>query len=105
VTFKLRSLPKAADPSAPESTLIESFLEEVAAQKAQLVGFNCASADLPLFVQRGVALNCHCPPLGHRPEKPYQGADHFSISAEAHLDLANVWTAGARWLGRDAILG
>ncbi len=96
VTFKLRSFPETADPSVPEAEIIVSFLEEVAAHKAQLVGFNCANADLPLLVQRGVAHNCHCPNFGHRPEKPWLGDDYFSKYSEAHLDLANVWMAGGR---------
>ena len=97
VTLALRSFPEIANPEVPEGTIIviASFLEEVATRRAQLVGFNCASSDLPIMIQRGIAHGCHCPAFGQRPEKPWLGLDYFARFSDAHLDLALILTGGA----------
>ena len=94
VTLELCSYPPVASPDVTEGTIIASFLEEVAQCRGQLVGFNSASSDLPILVQRGIANGCSCPTFGNRPEKPWQGFDYFSRFSEAHVDLADILKAG-----------
>jgi predicted PolB exonuclease-like 3'-5' exonuclease len=94
VTLALRSYPDIANPDRPEGVIISSFLEEVAQTRGQLVGYNAASSDLPIFVQRGIANGCTCPTFGKRPDKPWLGLDYLARFSEAHLDLAHILTAG-----------
>lgn len=94
VTLSLRSFPDIAGPDIPEGTIIASFLEEVAQCRGQLVGFNSASSDLPILVQRGIANGCHCPTFGQRPEKPWLGFDYFARFSDAHVDLAEILKVG-----------
>ena len=94
VTLAIRSFPEVASPQMPERMVIASFLEEVALQSAQLVGFNSQSSDLPIMIQRGIANRSRCPLFGNRPEKPWGGVDYFNRFSEAHIDLAHVFTAG-----------
>ena len=65
-----------------------------AVHRAQLVGFNAASSDLPILIQRGIANGCNCPTFGQRPDKPWQGIDYLARFSEGHLDLAQVLMAG-----------
>lgn len=94
VTLSLRSYPETAGPDVPEGSMITSFLEEIAQHRGQLVGFNAASSDLPIMIQRGIANGCHCPTFGQRPEKPWEGPDYLSRFSEAHLDLADILKVG-----------
>jgi 3'-5' exonuclease len=94
VTLDLQSFPSTANPDIPEADIITPFLELVAGQRAQMVGFNSGSSDLPILVQRGIANGCVCPAFGRRPNKPWEGLDYFARFSEAHLDLAHVLTGG-----------
>lgn len=94
VTFALRSFPDTANPEVPEGDIINSFLAEVAKNQAQMIGFNCAHSDLPILVQRGIALGCRFPHFGERADNLADGVDCFSAISEAHLDLATAFTGG-----------
>ncbi len=96
VALAIRSFPEVASPQVPERLIIAGFLKEVALQKAQLVGFNSQSSDLPIMIQRGIANRSRCPEFGTRPGKPWEGIDYFHRFSEAHIDLAHGCTQGAR---------
>ena len=76
---------------AGEAALIRNFLEMVAAEQLQLWGFNSAQADVPILVQRAVALGVALPQFCERPGKPWDGLDYFDgRNSGAHMDIANI---------------
>jgi predicted PolB exonuclease-like 3'-5' exonuclease len=85
--FSLTTWPERACSAQGEPHILESFLETAACESGQLVGFNSASSDLPILVQRAIANGCSCPNFGRRPEKPWQGQDYWSKFGDAHIDL------------------
>lgn len=85
----------------PEGALIGRFLESVATNRMQLWGFNSSGADLPLLVQRAIALGVSCPAFARRPDKPWEGPDYFdSRNSTAHIDILQAvagYARGAAW--------
>lgn len=74
-----------------EAQLIEGFLESVAKSGKQLWGYNSGGADVPLLVQRAIALDAPCPAFAKRPNKPWEGDDYFdSRNSEIHKDILYV---------------
>ena len=74
-----------------EGAMIQSVLEGVAKQGYQLWGYNSASSDLPIMIQRALALGIRLPQFAKRPEKPWEGKDYFdSRNSQAHIDLLQV---------------
>jgi len=72
----------------PEGELIQRFLEKVAADHYQLWGYNSSTADLPILVQRAIALGMPCPTFSKRPKKPWDGYDyHDGRNSDAHMDI------------------
>lgn len=70
-----------------EKVLIERFLNGIGKKQPQIVGFNSFDADLPIMIQRAIALGVTSPVFSKRPSKPWEGYDYFSKSSEAHLDI------------------
>lgn len=68
-----------------EGTLIHNFLEVVADKKYQLWGFNSRGADLPILVQRAVALGVACPKFS----AGTKGWDYHYRYGDAHIDIAD----------------
>lgn len=90
VSLTLFSLP--AGKAMPERELIGRFLKGIgdANPRPQLVGFNSREADLPILIQRGMALGVSAPGFAHRPEKRWEGFDYFDKYNEGHIDLKEV---------------
>ena len=74
-----------------EGAMIRDFLEGVAGQGYQLWGYNSSGSDLPILIQRALALGIQCPQFARRPDKPWQGNDYFdSRNSQAHVDLMEI---------------
>ncbi len=56
-----------------EGEMIQRFLEKVATDQRQLWGYNSANADLPILVQRAIALGVPCPEFSQRPKQTMGG--------------------------------
>ena len=93
--FELMSWPKRASMCSSEASLMESFLEHVATESAQLVGYNSNGSDLPILIQRAIANGCTCPNFGRRPEKPWEGNDYLSRYGDSNLDLMQAFSLSA----------
>lgn len=73
-----------------EGKMIQQFLEGVAGKEYQLWGYNSAGADVPILMQRAIALGVELPNFSKRPNKPWQGMDyHDARNSEAHVDIMN----------------
>ncbi len=85
----------------PEGRMISTFLEGLAHDRRQLWGFNSSGADLPILVQRAIALGESCPHFCTRPNKPWEGPDYFdSRNSMAHMDMLQLlanYARGAAW--------
>lgn len=98
VRLQLRSLPTTADPSSPEAAeaeILRRFLDGVGRARPQLVGFNSASADFHVLVQRAVVTGIQATEFAQRPDKPWEGVDYFS-GGEWHVDLLEVLAGRGR---------
>ena len=74
-----------------EGQMIGDFLDGVAKNCFQLWGYNSGGADIPIMVQRALALGIQCPEFAKRPPKPWEGNDYFdSRNSQAHVDLLDV---------------
>lgn len=74
-----------------EGSMIQDFLEGVARQGFQLWGYNSSRSDLPIMLQRALALGIQLPHFARRPPKPWEGRDYFdSRNSQAHIDLLAV---------------
>jgi 3'-5' exonuclease len=91
VTLELRSLPEAGEAPLDERTLISKFLDAVGKVKPQLVGFNVRGADLPILVQRAMALGIAAPAFCKRPDRPWDGVDYFHNAGDGVVDLMEVF--------------
>jgi predicted PolB exonuclease-like 3'-5' exonuclease len=89
-TLDLRYLPKNPDQVIPEYQLINDFLQTLGKSKPQLVGFNSSEADIPILLQRGVAVGVTAPDFCRRPDKPWEGKDYFSQYSDSHIDLKKI---------------
>jgi predicted PolB exonuclease-like 3'-5' exonuclease len=97
VRLELRSMPEAGEPALDEATLVSNFLESAGKVKPQLVGFNINGADIPILVQRAMALGVSAPAFCQRPEKPWQGVDYFGgRGSDALVDLFDVFGTWGR---------
>ena len=97
VLLDLFSLPEG-NKVMDEKALIERFLNGIGKKQPQLVGFNSYDSDLPILLQRGLAVGVTSPAFSKRPNKPWEGYDYFSKSSEAHVDIRAVlsgWGKGA----------
>lgn len=88
--LRLTALPKQMDQPMPEGELISTFLGYIGNQKPQLVGFNSQTSDLPILIQRGMAMGISAKDFCQRPDKPWAGTDYFARHTEAHIDLKNL---------------
>ena len=100
VRLQLNSLPTPADHEISEAELVGRFLEGLGKNKPQLVGYNSASADLRILVQRGVAAGVCAPGFAQRPDKPWEGVDYFAGN-DWHVDLID--TLGGRDRSRPSL--
>ena len=91
VRLELVSRPAAGDAALDEATLISRFLEDVGKTKPQLVGFNIRGADIPILVQRAMALGITAPGFCKRPDRPWDGMDYFSNAGDGVVDLMEVF--------------
>lgn len=74
-----------------EGAMIQGFLEGVARQGYQLWGYNSSGSDLPILIQRALALRIQLPHFARRPDKPWEGNDYFdSRNSQAHIDLLKI---------------
>lgn len=89
ITLDLRSKPKA--PAKPEdcgeAAILSEFLTSVGQIRPQLVGFNSAGSDLPIFIQRSIIHGIQAPAFCERPDKPWEGVDYFAKGSEWNIDL------------------
>ncbi len=89
ITLDLRSKPKV--PAKPEdcgeAAILSEFLNGVGQIQPQLVGFNSAGSDLPIFIQRGIIHGIRAPDFCKRPDKPWDGVDYFAKGSEWNIDL------------------
>ena len=73
---------------SPEGNLIQRFLEKVAAEHYQLWGYNSTSADLPILLQRAIALAVLCPTFSKRAGR--NGWDYHNKWSDAHMDILEI---------------
>ena len=73
-----------------EGKMIQQFLEQVATKGFQLWGYNSSGADVPILMQRAIALGIELPKFSKRPNKPWEGMDyHDARGSQAHVDIMN----------------
>lgn len=87
IALSLLSLPTAAAPAASEQELLDRFLAGIGKNRPQLVGFNSLNADIPILVQRALALGIQSKQFSERPNKPWEGVDYFAKGSDYHIDL------------------
>jgi predicted PolB exonuclease-like 3'-5' exonuclease len=99
VTLVLTSLPREDDGPLDERELIGRFLGRLgeANPRAQLVGFNSRSADLPILIQRGIAQGVVAAGFSWRPLRPWDGYDYFTNKSDGHIDLKEIISG---WWGK-----
>jgi predicted PolB exonuclease-like 3'-5' exonuclease len=90
VSLTLMSLP--SDGPMAEAELIGRFLRGLgdANPRAQLVGFNSHSSDLPILIQRGIAQGVTAGGFCWKPNKPWEGYDYFAKGYDGHVDLKDL---------------
>ena len=91
VRLELASIPAVGDAAIDEATLISHFLDSVGKVKPQLVGYNIRNADLPILMQRAMALGITAPGFCKRPDRPWDGMDYFSHAGDGVVDLMDVF--------------
>ncbi len=89
ITLDLRSQPKrpAKLDDCDEADILSNFFNSVGRKRPQLVGFNSAGSDLPIFIQRGIIHGIQAPDFCKRPDKPWEGVDYFAKGSEWNVDL------------------
>ena len=98
------SLVSRALDECSEGEMIGSFLETVAKKRMQLWGFYSGGADVPLLVQRAIALGVPCPTFSKRPPKPWEGPDYFdNRNSTAHMDILHILAGFARGAARPSL--
>lgn len=98
VRLQLHSLPATADPrsaEAAEAEILRRFLDGVGRAKPQMVGYNSASSDFHILVQRGVVTGIQAAEFAARPDKPWEGVDYFG-GGEWHIDLIEILAGRGR---------
>ena len=90
VALELRALPAPDIGPLDERDILERFLGEANDCKPQLVGYNSASADLPILMQRSLVHGLRFDRLCHRPDKPWEGRDYFVRHGDWHIDLKDL---------------
>lgn len=101
--LRLSSLPaldERPEEEVSEREMLVRFLDGIGRHQPQLVGYNSASADLRILMQRGVAAGVSAPGFARRPDKPWEGVDYFAGS-DWHVDLIDV--LGGRSRGRPSL--
>ena len=74
-----------------EGQMIGDFLDGMASYGCQLWGYNSSGSDLPILIQRALALGIQLPCFAKRPNKPWEGNDYFdSRHSQAHIDLLKI---------------
>ncbi len=101
VRLELWSLPAVGEAALDEAALIARFLEAVGKTKPQLVGYNIRGADIPILMQRAMALGIAAPGFCKRPDKPWEGMDYFSNAGDGVVDLME--TFGMRGRGSPSL--
>ncbi len=91
IALDMKSLPEAGEGALDEAALISRFLESAGKTKPQLVGYNIRGADLPILIQRAMALGIAAPGFCKRPDRPWDGADYFHSSSDGVVDLMDVY--------------
>lgn len=92
----LHSLPEDPTGPASEAEMIRRFLDRVGKDKPQIVGYNSGGSDLPILLQRGVALGVRAADFARRPNKPWEGTDYFPRYGDDHIDLMDVLGGSGR---------
>ena len=89
ISLDLRSQPKTPIKleDCNEADILSSFFNSVGQKRPQLVGFNSAGSDLPIFIQRGIIQGIQATAFCQRPDKPWEGVDYFSRDSEWNVDL------------------
>jgi len=92
IQLKLISLPQEPENQKKwsERHLLECFFKAVGPKKPQLVGYNSHNADVPILIQRAIALGVDSYGFASRPDKPWEGADYFSTAGDYNIDLATI---------------
>ena len=92
VSLDLLSLPRDTDnqEELKESHIIDKFLGGIGKRKPQLVGYNSHSADIKIFIQRGIVNGLSMPDFAKRPEKPWEGVDYFYRDSDYNVDMKEV---------------
>ena len=89
ISLDLRSQPKTPIKleDCNEADILSSFFNSVGQKRPQLVGFNSAGSDLPIFIQRGIIQGIQATAFCQRPDKPWEGVDYFARDSEWNVDL------------------
>jgi predicted PolB exonuclease-like 3'-5' exonuclease len=94
VRLQLVSLPTdtQSEQGRDEAGLLRRFFTALGKRspKPQIIGFNSQSADLKMFIQRGIVQGIAAPAFCERPEKPWEGVDYFARTHEWHIDLMEI---------------
>lgn len=92
VRLLLVSLPRDVNDPAQTSEryMIQRFLNAVGEQRPQLVGFNSASADLKILIQRALVNRVRADGFNRRPNKPWEGVDYYVRDNDCHVDIKQV---------------
>lgn len=92
VRLSLLSLPRdVGDPvQSSERHILQKFLQAIGDHGPQLVGFNSASADLKILIQRALVNRVPAGGFNKRPDKPWQGIDYYARDHDCHVDIKQV---------------
>ncbi len=91
-SLRLLSLPRDTGDSsqADEKAILDVFLNAVGQHKPQLVGYNSASSDLKILIQRGIVHGVQAEGFCRRPDKPWEGVDYFARGSDYNIDLMDI---------------
>ena len=101
VRLELWSVPAVDEAALDERTVVSRFLDAAGKTKPQLVGYNVRGADIPILMQRAMALGIAAPGFCKRPDRPWEGMDYFSNAGEGVVDLME--TFGIRGRGSPSL--
>ena len=102
IEFQLYSLPKLPlnGDDTDEAYIINRFLHYIGERNPYLVGYNSASSDLQVLVQRSLVNEITAPKFCMRPSKPWEGRDYFYKYSEEHLDLLALLSSSGKMTPR-----
>ena len=102
VDFQLHSLPRLPlnGDDHDEAYIIQRFLHYIGERDPYLVGFNSASSDIQVLIQRSLVNEITAPKFCVVPSKPWLGRDYFYKYSEEHLDLLRLLSNGGKMTPR-----